>query len=183
MNKKLVRWLVIFFAIFVATLTIDLVTKRLTHNEFPRELISGVLSINFTRNRGIAFGWFYGAGIVLIIISSLLIIGAAIWYAFVKLGKMKGFDDSRLLDVGMAFFFSGAIGNLVDRIFFGYVRDFISLDFINFPIFNFADIFINIAMILIVIYLFKSINNSDIISKNERETERNDKSENIGEST
>jgi signal peptidase II len=51
---------------------------------------------------------------------------------------------------------SGAIGNLVDRIFLGYVRDFISIRLFNF-IFNIADIFVTVGMILFMIYLVISM--------------------------
>ena len=47
----------------------------------------------------------------------------------------------------------GALGNLYDRIFLGYVRDFIKLDFMSFPVFNFADVFLNIGFALFAVWL------------------------------
>jgi len=185
LTKPQIVWLSIFFSVLAATLILDLVTKHLTYYASTRELIPGVLSIQFMRNFGIAFGWFSEGGVVLVIISLLMIIGALVWYGFIKAKKLKGFGGNRLLDVGMAFFIGGALGNLIDRIFFGYVRDFIRFDFVNFPIFNFADVFINVGLIILVIYLFKSINNSDIVKKTQEidetgETNGENKSKDIG---
>ena len=57
---------------------------------------------------------------------------------------------------GYSFILGGTTGNGIDRIFRGYVIDFINLDFINFPVFNIADISINIGFILILFSLFKN---------------------------
>ena len=58
--------------------------------------------------------------------------------------------------LGIGFLISGAIGNLVDRLFLGYVRDFISIRLFNF-VFNIADLFITIGVICFVIYLIISM--------------------------
>lgn len=57
--------------------------------------------------------------------------------------------------MGFSLVFGGAVGNLIDRLFLGYVRDFIALDFINFPVFNIADMCLCAGVIvLLVFFLF-----------------------------
>lgn len=55
------------------------------------------------------------------------------------------------MQLGLALVLSGAIGNLIDRVALGYVRDFIAFDFINFPVFNFADSCITVGAVLLVV--------------------------------
>ncbi len=54
---------------------------------------------------------------------------------------------------GFTLIVGGALGNFIDRIFLGYVRDFIKLEFMEFPVFNFADMFLTVGVIFYVIYL------------------------------
>lgn len=57
----------------------------------------------------------------------------------------------RNLQLGLALVLSGAIGNLIDRVALGYVRDFIAFDFMNFPVFNFADSCITVGAVLLIV--------------------------------
>ncbi|MCL2756008.1 MAG: signal peptidase II [Firmicutes bacterium] len=177
-RNALIKWLAIILSVFTAVLVIDLVTKHVFYYMFDTTIIPGVISIQFARNFGIAFGWFQEAGWVLAVISAVLIALAVTWFVLAKLGKIKTHKQSMVFDIGMAFFIGGAVGNLVDRIFFGYVRDFIRFDFVNFPIFNFADIFINVGLILLIIYIFKTMSTRDIIKKDGK---TDNQSENLGE--
>ena len=61
----------------------------------------------------------------------------------------------KLFQISLMVMFSGAIGNIIDRVCLGYVVDFISLDIINFPVFNIADIFITVPSLIIMIFVFK----------------------------
>ena len=58
--------------------------------------------------------------------------------------------------VAISFMIGGAIGNLVDRIVFQYVRDFFKLNFIDFPVFNISDIFINISVVALIVIIIKN---------------------------
>lgn len=68
---------------------------------------------------------------------------------FVLLKTLKTMP--RNLQLGLALVLSGAIGNLIDRVALGYVRDFIAFDFINFPVFNFADSCITVGAVLLIV--------------------------------
>ncbi len=107
--------------------------------------INGVFSIVSTHNTGGAWSIFSG-NTVLLVIFSIVFICAIIVFNFM-LNKKNYFYA-----ISMGLLLSGAICNLFDRIMFGYVRDFISLDFMNFPIFNVADIAITFGVILLCIY-------------------------------
>jgi signal peptidase II len=65
---------------------------------------------------------------------------------------MKDFDlkENTLYSVCLILIVSGTIGNFIDRIFLGYVRDFLTFDFISFPSFNFADMCMTIGVILLM---------------------------------
>ena len=78
-------------------------------------------------------------------IAIVAIIGYLIWTR-----KKK---DSLLFRIALCFFAGGGIGNMIDRIFLGYVIDFLRFDFIEFPIFNVADSFITIGAALMVVTL------------------------------
>ena len=151
----------IWFAIaFTVALVADLVTKRLTYGEF-RTLWDGVIDIHFARNFGAAFNILEDARIFLLVISIVLILALSAYYIghqyLVRARNEK--RPPKIFHLGFGFFLGGAVGNLVDRIWFGYVRDWIRLTFVpNFPIFNLADIFINIGLVLIVIYLIFYVN-------------------------
>ena len=95
--------------------------------------------INYTTNTGAAFSLFQNQTFLLTIISFLV----AIFIFFLAKKEKK-------LQMPLAFIFGGTIGNLIDRFFLGYVRDFIDLQI--WPIFNVADSF-NVIGVLIIVYL------------------------------
>ena len=138
--------MIIVFVIGVAVvLGIDLITKAIFMGaDFT--VISGLLSFQYARNTGAAFSIFSDGVIWLILFTSLtLIVGLFLFW--------KYRNNNKLFNVACILIFGGALGNLYDRVFLGFVRDFIKLDFINFPIFNFADICLNIGVALLVVWM------------------------------
>lgn len=110
-----------------------------------------MLSFTYVENRGAAFGMMTGKQIFLIVVTIVALI-----YLIYKYYKDVRKSKDKLLKAGFILIISGAIGNLIDRIFLGYVIDFIKLEFIDFPVFNFADIYVSIGCIIISFYiLFK----------------------------
>jgi len=140
--------MLIFLIVSAVVLVLDLVTKIfLWGGGFT--VIPSVLSVptEKVRNYGAAFGLSLPIWFLIVMTFAILALGICFYIRF-KRGR-----KSKLYNIGCAFILGGAIGNLADRIFLGYVRDFIRFDFFNFPIFNLADAFLNIGLVLIVIYL------------------------------
>ncbi len=98
------------------------------------EVIKGVLGFSYVKNYGAAWGMLQNARIFFIVITVLVLVLGAF---FLIKKKTACLEKTALFMIG-----SGAVGNLIDRIQLGYVRDFIEVKFISFPIFNLADMFI-----------------------------------------
>ncbi len=144
----------------------DQITKILCSSYFElgeaKNVISGILSFQYVYNEGAAFGILEGARVFFIIITIVVLVGL-IYYL------LKSRPQSRLEKWALATMAGGAIGNFIDRVYFGYVRDFIRVDFIEFPVFNIADCFVCIGAGLYILYAF-----SDMFKKKE-EKESDDK--------
>lgn len=99
------------------------------------------------KNTGAAFSIMQHSTNSLIVLSVIALL--AIFYYITR--NLKAIQIQELLF--LAFLTSGILGNLHERLFFGYVRDFFDLAFINFPIFNISDVFINIGVLGIIIMI------------------------------
>ena len=109
-------------------------------------VVKGVLSLCFVENDGAGFSILAGNTLFLIIFTAVAM--ALVVYMLVS-GKFK----SPLTDWGFCLILSGGLGNFIDRIFRGgLVVDFIKTDFINFPIFNVADICVTVGAGFIILY-------------------------------
>lgn len=134
--------------IALSTLVIDQLTKFLIERNLygkSMDIIKSIFSFTYLENRGAAWGIFSDSSRLLLIFIPFLIVG--IIFCFYKLSFSNIERACGGLIVG------GAIGNYTDRVFRGYVIDF--LDFKIWPIFNFADIFIVVGCILFIIFTFK----------------------------
>ena len=105
-----------------------------------------LVDLTYVQNRGAAFSMFSGRVPVLSLISIAFCIGVIVYWVVKK-------PKSPLLCTALAMMFGGALGNAVDRIFYGYVVDFIAVRFIDFPVFNVADMAITIGAALVIIYV------------------------------
>lgn len=143
-----------FFVINIILITIDQIFKYyilINKENLPNNIINGVLNFTYCENRGIAFGIGQGGAKIFALMTLLMIIVALIYIAF-KFNKLKG-----LTIFGIALVISGGIGNLIDRLFRGYVIDYIDFsEIVDFPIFNFADICIVVGVIIIGISYLKN---------------------------
>lgn len=149
--RKNYKLILIKLSIIVIAIAIDLLSKHFLQKYFLEggdkvDIINGVFSVTYTENRGVAWGLFAGKTIGIVVTSIAFVAILVVWDIF-------NTDRHPLNYLGFSLILAGAIGNFVDRIFLGYVRDFFSFDFINFPIFNFADICITIGCVLYVIYI------------------------------
>ena len=144
MKKKII----LKICIISFVVAVDLLTKVLFKDK-AFTLIPGLIGIRFNNdlNEGIAGGLFSGYTPIIIIVTMFMIV-------FMVLFDAKYRPDSKLYSIGISFVVGGAIGNLIDRIFLGGVRDFIIFDFWkDFPTFNLADSFIVVGVIILAIYI------------------------------
>ena len=112
-------------------------------------LIPGVFQLQYLENRGAAFGIFQNKKIFFFLITAVMI--AVFAYCYVRLLNQKSYRILRMLCVTYT---AGALGNLIDRIFRGYVVDMIYFVPINFPVFNVADCYITVSTVILLIALF-----------------------------
>ncbi len=110
-------------------------------------IIKDIIHLTYVENRGIAFGMFSGRREIFIVVSVIVLIILAIMFS-----KTKRSNRSNWLKCGTALVFAGAIGNLAERIYKGYVVDFIDFRIINFPVFNVADIAVCVGATMLVIH-------------------------------
>ena len=146
------------FFIFFLLVAFDLLSKKIVFDSIDLHTFISLtffLDLTHIHNFGISFGLF--SGLIspwLLIILGLLVVGF-IFYLMKSASDM--FEEWSLLII-----ISGALSNIIDRIFNGYVIDFIYFHYKDFfwPAFNFADIYITIGIIMIVINILRKINNS-----------------------
>ena len=146
------------FFIFFVLVAFDLLSKKIVFDSIDLHTfisLTSFLDLTHIHNFGVSFGLF--SGLIspwLLIILGLLVVGF-IFYLMKSASDM--FEEWSLLII-----ISGALSNIIDRIFNGYVIDFIYFHYIDFfwPAFNFADIYITIGIIMIVINILRKINNS-----------------------
>ena len=108
-----------------------------------------LFKLDFVKNYGAAFNIFSGSRIFLSLISILFSI--LLIYLILSKNTLKLFDL-----YCYSFILGGTLGNGIDRIYKGFVVDFINLNIINFPVFNIADISINIGFIFLLYNIFKN---------------------------
>ena len=111
-------------------------------------LIPQILELHYLENVGVAFGALKNRQWIPILFALLItVIFSCLYY---KISKEKGFF---LLKISVIGIIAGAVGNMIDRIWHGYVIDFIYAVFIDFPVFNIADCYIVISIIILAILM------------------------------
>lgn len=111
-----------------------------------KSFIDGFIGWRYVRNTGAAFGSFSNSTVLLSVFTAIVLI-ALIVYVFS--GKIK----SKFCLVTVTMIIAGGAGNLIDRIFRGYVVDFIEVQFTDFAVFNFADILVTCGAFMLIGYL------------------------------
>jgi len=150
------------FIISFVILLIDIISKRLVINYmFPDmsiSIIDNFFSITYARNTGVAFSFLDGY-VDLIVLMTLVILVIIFKY-------IKNNVNNVIEEIGYSFIIGGAIGNLIDRIIYGYVVDFFDFNIFgyNFPIFNLADSFIVIGVFILIFSSFREVGDKDEIS-------------------
>jgi len=115
------------------------------------EFLPGVLDFTFVENRGAAFGILNGARWIFVLIT-IIVTAAVFWYVKKKMPKNNEYLPVK---ISLILILAGAWGNVLDRLFRGYVVDFFEFKFISWPVFNMADIYVVCGTILLaVMYIF-----------------------------
>jgi signal peptidase II len=137
----------------------DQVTKQIVDRSMPLyhsiPILEGFFNLTYVRNTGAAFGLFAGSAEIFrrpfLIIVSIVAIG----FIFNMLRRL--YDDEKGLVTALAFILGGAVGNLIDRIFYGEVIDFLDCYWgsYHWPAFNVADSFITIGVGLTIFCLYR----------------------------
>lgn len=150
-------WAMLELLIVVLGIIVDRLTKiwavSALANGSDIVIIKEFFQLSYLENRGAAFGIFQNKLIFLGGFTSLLIIAMIV--ALLKYRK-----TSKLLTISLAVIISGAIGNLIDRLYYNYVVDFILVhykDLYYFPTFNVADILVCVGTFLLAIYIIKDV--------------------------
>lgn len=139
-------WAIIAAAIVLSDqLAKLLVISNLSHTDCIHAL-PGLFDFVYVKNTGAAFSILSENTVLLSMISVAFCVGVAIYWYIKK-------PRSRMLCTALTMLFAGALGNAIDRIFRGFVVDFISAAFITFPVFNIADIAITLGAALLIVYM------------------------------
>ena len=152
-SQRLPSRLVVPAVIAIVVIALDQFAKALVLRTWPLpqsgevELLGPWLALTYVRNDGIAFGLFQGIP-QLFTITSLLIVAGAIYFYLRHLP-----EHDRWLPVMLGLIIGGAIGNVIDRLRFGYVVDFIKTLGGRFPVFNVADSAVVIGICLMAIHM------------------------------
>ncbi|MBQ9748091.1 MAG: signal peptidase II [Clostridia bacterium] len=142
--------MILWTIIIIASVLLDQLSKWIVVRTMPLydtiPLIDGFFSLTHIRNKGAAWGMFSDSRWVFIIATAIaLIVLPLLLYRYRKLHFMFGLPLSLII--------GGAAGNMIDRVFLGYVVDFMEFTFIDFPVFNVADVFIVVGTVMMMVYI------------------------------
>ena len=138
--------------IVLLLIALDQLVKSYIVQQIPlgevRSWIPNFVSLTYLQNRGAAFSILQDQQWLFAIIT-LVVMVAAIWYLH------KHMEDSLWMVLGLTLIIAGGLGNFIDRVSKGFVVDMIHLDFINFAIFNVADSYLTVGVIILLIAMLK----------------------------
>ena len=138
------------FIIAALSIVVDQVIKIFVINNLQPiksvTVIDNLLTFTYVENKGMAFGMLANQRWIFIALTSIVILALVI-----AVFKLK--NQSRLFYISAALLIGGGIGNLIDRILYGYVVDYIALSFFP-PVCNFADYCVTAGVIIFLVYLF-----------------------------
>lgn len=149
-NKRIHPAIVFLFFLFLVG--IDQLTKlcalTVLRDHSAVNVLTGIFELTYVENRGAAFGllsdcrWIFmlGSAVILFFVTAV----------YLRLPLTEKYAPIRAVCVFLA---AGAVGNMIDRIFRGYVIDFFYFSLIDFPVFNMADIYV-VGSIAVFLYLF-----------------------------
>lgn len=139
----------IYIILFTILLILDQFTKYIVEQSFylteSIPIIEGVFNFTYVENRGIAFGLFQGRLNIISVVTVIAIVAILIYV-------IRNRKTLNLLEqFGYTFILSGAVGNMIDRIFRTYVVDMLDFRGVWSFVFNLADVWINVGVALLIV--------------------------------
>ena len=141
------------FIIIVSTVILDQLTKWWASASLATiptgslTLLPGILELRYVENRGAAFSMMWGKTSFFITVSAIVV--TLLTFYLIRYRA----SENLITRIAIASVIGGALGNMIDRIFHGYVVDMINPLFVRFAVFNVADIFVTCGTILLVFLL------------------------------
>ena len=151
MKRKIVLPITILVLIVVDQLVKWAVVGNIKLGEV-KGFIPSILSLTYLQNTGAAFSilenqqWFFA-------LITCIVIGVAVWYL------IKNIQASKWMLTGLILIIAGGLGNFIDRIQQGFVVDMFQLDFVNFAIFNVADMYLTVGVAILLLVMLKEETN------------------------
>lgn len=134
---------IIYMVLFVL---LDRLTKHLAVKYLmpigSAVVLDGIFNLTYVENKGIAFGLFQGMNHIVVPLNIIIVLFCG-YFLFRAIKKKR-----KLLALALSLVISGAVGNIIDKICYGYVVDFMEFGFIDFPVFNLADVFVCAGAVL-----------------------------------
>ena len=127
-------------------------------------LVDGFMDLEFVENTGVAMGMLDGQRGLILITTVIITIGL-IWF-YITMPKKKEYFPLR---VSLVLILSGAIGNIIDRLFRGYVVDFFKFTFVKWYVFNVADIYVVTGVILLALMIIFVVKDEDLELKKKKD--------------
>ena len=142
-------------------IALDQWAKSMAYNTLrvngPLVLIKGVFELLYSENRGAAFGILQGKQWFFFLVAAAVVIAVLVFVA-----KLPSGNRYLPLYISMVLLLSGAVGNLIDRAVRGFVVDFFYFSLIDFPIFNVADIYVSVGMVILALLIFFYYKDEDL---------------------
>lgn len=176
MNKRVFKYIKFILCSLVLVI-IDQYTKFAVVDKIGKTethvVIKKLLSFQYVENTGVAFGILSGKSVFIIIFA--IIISLIICYLIhqIESAILNNKENSTInyksfkkkftfIQIILVFVISGSIGNLIDRIRYGYVVDFLKFEFIDFPVFNVADCYVTISAVVLLVTLIFFIKENEL---------------------
>jgi len=180
----------LYFMLICSLCLFDQITKSVAVSALKGKesfkIIKGVLELSYLENAGAAFGMLQNKQLIFLIVTIIAVSLICVFMLridFVSILHKNEISQKKLtvLKVVLLFIVSGALGNLIDRLSYSYVVDFIYFKLIDFPVFNVADIYVTCATVVLFIMIlfvlkeddldiiFKGMKKNKAKSANERE--------------
>ena len=137
-------WVIIISILIIIS---DQALKTWSVNNLPlnqsQTWLDRVISWHYIQNEGASWGMLAGRSTLLIMISLV----AVVYLSYLAYHNRQ---QSQWIQLGLGLVIGGALGNLIDRILYGYVIDMFKLEFIDFPVFNIADSAITVGILILI---------------------------------